>query len=797
MENTKKYNRLIIVSYRLPLTLEKKNNEYKVIWNNCRSSIANFKGFDPNVEKFWIGILSQCIPNEDKEEVEDLLYNINCIPIFLNKQLKYKFYEKCCKNLLWPVLHYSIPSTNDINYSQNWAKYWSSYIVVNSLFVKKISIYMENENTLVWIHNYQLFLVPSLLRKKKPAGRIGFFIHTVFPSSDVFRCLPESNTIIHSMLCCDMIGFHTYDYARHFFSCCRRLLYLELEVVHNGCLGFRYHGRKIGIKISHLGINSTDTIRFSKNKKVQEIVSDLQKKYENKKIILSIDGTDVVKGGALKLQGYHNFLENYPEFRDNVILFEFLLEERSLNTERRGQIYTEIENIKKDFGNNIIKIITFKKNNLDSLLFLASVCKVSCLGLFSSYWDGLNTFPYEYTLLDEENPGSLIISKFMGCYRSLPGVLSVNPLCLDNVSLQISEALTMNIERRKILHKLRYNYVIKHNFDYWANDFITELLSISSNNSKKKYFEIGWGSQTKLIALDAKVKHLDKSNYICTFNKSEKRLILLDYGGTIVERQNNILLRPSKNILNNILQLSIDPKNIVIIISGQTRKTLEDVFKKCKSIGLIAEKGAFIKWPNTTNWIKSYKNADIEWIELANKTIQNYTERTPGSYKELKETYILWNYENSDPEYGKMQAFELSKYLGQILKMKNVVRTHYEMSRLLEIKFKNISKRNATKIALGYFQSQLLLENIDRNDTFIMSIGNDISDDKICSLISDKFDDMKNKYTVTIGLRPTTADFYLNDVNEVSDTIGRLIYSNNSTPVIRYSRFMDSLYKKI
>lgn len=175
MENTEKHKRLIIVSYRLPLTLEKKNNKYEVIWNNSRSSIANFKNFDPNIEKIWIGILSQCIPNEDKEEIEDLLYDINCIPIFLNKQLKYKFYEKCCKNLLWPVLHYSIPSTNDIKYSQNWAKYWHSYIAVNSLFVKKISIYMEDENTLVWIHNYQLFLVPSLLRKKKTGWKNWLF----------------------------------------------------------------------------------------------------------------------------------------------------------------------------------------------------------------------------------------------------------------------------------------------------------------------------------------------------------------------------------------------------------------------------------------------------------------------------------------------------------------------------------------------------------------------------------------------------------------------------------------------
>ena len=163
----------------------------------------------------------------------------------------------------------------------------------------------------------------------------------------------------------------------------------------------------------------------------------------------------------------------------------------------------------------------FKDNDVTSLLFLASICKISCLGLFTSYWDGLNTFPYEYTLLDDETPGSLIISRFMGCYRCLPGVLSVNPLCLKNISEILNEGLTRSMERRKISHSLRSKYIIKHNFEYWANDFIKELFDISKNNSKKKYMEIGWGSNTKLIALDLSIEHLENSNYLSEFDISE------------------------------------------------------------------------------------------------------------------------------------------------------------------------------------------------------------------------------------------------------------------------------------
>jgi trehalose 6-phosphate synthase/phosphatase len=769
-----KCNRLVIVSYRLPVKVIKENGKYTVIWNNSRSSIANFRSFDKNIEKIWIGTLEENIPSVDKDEVEDLLYKYNCIPVFIDKKLEYKFYNNFCKELLWPVLHYSVPLQRDVNYSKNWQKYWGAYLVVNTLFTKKITIFIENKSTLVWIHNYHLFLVPNLLRKRRPSARIGFFIHTVFPSSDVFRCIPEANSIMHSILSCDLIGFNTYDYARHFISCCRRLLYLDFKVLENGELGYNYNGRNIGLKINHLGINSQEIIKFGRISKIKEIVKDLNKKYLEKKIILSIDTIDIIKGGVLKLQGFNYFLDNNPDFRNKVVLFEFLLEEKHINIERRKHIYEEIEDIKRKHGNDVIKVINYK-NDLESLMFLISICKISCLGLFSSYWDGLNIFPYEYTVLDTENPGCIILSQFMGCYRCLPGVLSVNPLKLKDIASNIYDGLTMNLEKRKALHTTRYNYVLKHDFNYWANDFVTELFNISRENSNKKYMEVGWGSNTRLIALDMNIEHLSNSNYIYDFNNAEKRLILLDYGGTLVERHNNILLKPKNELLNYISTLILDKRNIVMIVSGQSRKILEEVFGKINNIGLVAEKGAFVKFPNSTKWINSYKLDDIKWVSLADKIIENYTDMTPGSYKELKETYLLWNYEKSEPEYGKMKASELSKYLSQIFENENIVINQYETCRLLEIRLKNISKANAAKMVLGYFQSQLLFENLEQNNGFIMAIGNDISDDNMFTVLSSRSPDITNKYTVTIGLRPSTADYYLDDVVDVTNTLQSLL----------------------
>jgi trehalose 6-phosphate synthase/phosphatase len=219
----------------------------------------------------------------------------------------------------------------------------------------------------------------------------------------------------------------------------------------------------------------------------------------------------------------------------------------------------------------------------------------------------------------------------------------------------------------------------------------------------------------------------------------------------------------------------------VIIISGQSRKILEDVFGKISNIGLVAEKGAFVKFPNSTKWINSYKADDIKWVSFADKIIQNYTDMTPGSYKELKETYLLWNYEKSEPDYGKMKASELSKYLSQIFENKNIVINQYETCRLLEIRLKNISKANATKMVLGYFQSQLLFENLEQKDGFIMAIGNDISDDDMFSVITSRSSGIINKYTVTIGLRPSTSDYYLDDVSEVANTLKSLLSSREIT----------------
>ncbi len=152
----------------------------------------------------------------------------NCHPVFLKQDLKEKFFDGFCKGVLWPLLHYTMPQAK-IDFAEKWDVNWQAYTGVNSLFAKEVTSVCEWQHDMVWIHNYHLFLLPSFLRKKLPRAKIGFFVHTPFPTSDVFRILPSRESILRGIMASDLVGFHTFDYARHFLSACKRYVSLTHE----------------------------------------------------------------------------------------------------------------------------------------------------------------------------------------------------------------------------------------------------------------------------------------------------------------------------------------------------------------------------------------------------------------------------------------------------------------------------------------------------------------------------------------------------------------------------------------
>jgi trehalose-6-phosphate synthase len=205
----------------------------------------------------------------------------------------------------------------------------------------------------------------------------------------------------------------------------------------------------------------------------------------------------------LKFQGYHQFLSDHPEFQGKMMFVEFLLRASSGNQDVKQKLLLEAERIKRDFGEASIHLIPVESDNEEQVFTIKEICawyNASEVAVVSTFWDGLNLFPYEYTAAQSpERPGALIISEFMGCSRSLNGVLRVNPWSLKQVSNAIASALNSTLTERKANHIRRYQYVLNHTLERWASGFLDQLDRATKFGAGLHYVQVGWGEFTSYL----------------------------------------------------------------------------------------------------------------------------------------------------------------------------------------------------------------------------------------------------------------------------------------------------------
>jgi trehalose-6-phosphate synthase len=434
----------------------------------------------------WIGMSSitaaSTFPNAaERASYESALRSNRCIPVFIEKALQ-ENYNSFCKSILWPLLHYMMPTNTNEHVGQMWQEYWDSYQAANMLYadalVAEVTATPDNVQPVVWIHGHYLFSLPRMIRERLPRATIGLFIHTPFPSSDVFRSLPSRKEILEAMMESDLLGFHTFDYARHFLSCIKRVLDLDFETLRGGVLGVRYNGRFVSILISHVGIQASVFEEASSSEKVRRRVEELRAKHSGKKIIIGVDDVDVAKGPLLKLQAFDRFLSRHPEWVPKVVILEMFLPSKNMDSELGVKIQQDLDEhvalLRSRYGDGIIEIVppfTQKgtqtkggKSGLD-LPQLVRLYSAADVAIISTFFDGLNLIPFECTASQgphgstSRGPAMLVISEFMGCSRSLNGVLRVNPWSLEMISDALHQALNMTSDERRANHARRYNYV--------------------------------------------------------------------------------------------------------------------------------------------------------------------------------------------------------------------------------------------------------------------------------------------------------------------------------------------------
>ncbi|KAI0761323.1 trehalose 6-phosphate phosphatase [Trametes elegans] len=614
---------------------------------------------DPSASK----LPSSSLTDEDKKELEELLKEykdrdepqdgkkIHYVPVWLDDKDAHGHYDGYCKQTLWPLFHYLLWQDVATEYASADA-HWASYAAVNAAFARRVAeVYRPGD--LIWIHDYHLLLVPSLLRQTLPEAAVGLFVHTPFPSSEVFRCLPRRKEILDGMLGANLICFQTYSYSRHFTSSCVRVC--GYEVTARG--GIDVQGHVTAISYCPVGVDAERVAKDTLRPGIQPKLDALRALYEGKKIIVGRDKLDVVKGVVQKLRAFEKLLQDYPQWIGNVVLIQVTSPALTDSPKLERQVSEIVAHINGEYGSlDFIPVHhyhqTIKKDEFYALLSVAD------LGVITPLRDGMNTTSMEFVIAQERSKKSpLILSEFMGISSTMNEALQINPWNLSEVAAAMHRGLTMSDAEKAERHQQLYKTVTTHTSHTWAAILAKKLLErLGSQNMAR---------QTPFIPKGELEKH---------YMKAKKRLFLFDYDGTlapIVKVPSAAV--PSKETLEALETLTADPKNVVYIISGRDGGFLEQHLGHIKNLGMSAEHGAFIREPGAAAWSNFTESLDMSWMSEVLEIFKYYTERTTGSHIEVKKSSITWHYRSADPEWGLFQCHQCQDLLENNLARKRPI----------------------------------------------------------------------------------------------------------------------------
>ncbi len=625
---------LINVSNRLPVTIG------KTIEKSSGGLVAALEGLDKIYDFKWIGWAGGVVSSLTEREkiLTELNKRFKFIPIFFSEQDANQYYTGFSNSSLWPLLHYMSPYAR---YQESW---WDSYQKVNHYFADTV-LNIANSEDIIWIHDYHLMLLPAILRKRNPDLKIGFFLHTPFPSYELFRCHPNREQLLEGLLGSDLIGFHTFGYLRHFRSTILRILGLESEIE-----SIAHETHKTVIGVYPIGINSEKFLQELQSEKFANHLDEYQEAYQEKKIVLSVERLDYTKGIPQRLDAIERYLSetdqrddivfiiiNVPS-RESVQEYQNLLEELQSKVSEINGKYATIKNVPIHF---IHKSINFSE--LCALYSLADVAMVTPL------IDGMNLVAKEYLACQQDKRGVLILSEFAGAAQELPNAYIVNPYNINEMAQAIKDALSLpEKEKQKMVDPMKER-VIKYDAKYWANSFIRDLTT--RKNEGELLFH------TKEISLEA----------IYPFYNADKIAFFLDYDGTIAElKKKPSDALPDKEIKDLFSRLESAISVDVYIISGRKRDDMDQWFSQF-DFYLIAEHGFFYKLRGSSDWVVFEGKADLSWKNQIIDIFQLYTGMTPGSFVEEKTSSVVWHYRRSDPEFGTWKANQLVAELYEML----------------------------------------------------------------------------------------------------------------------------------
>jgi alpha,alpha-trehalose-phosphate synthase [UDP-forming]/trehalose-phosphatase len=673
--------------------------------------------------------------NADKEVVDDKdtilvppenpTYTLKLI--WLSNIDAENYYHGFSNQVLWPLCHIALERV----YFRK--RFWEHYKKVNRIFSEGV-VDVASKDSIVWVHDYHLCLLPSLLREQMPDLTIAHFWHIPWPDWSVFRVCPHAKELIEGLLGNDLLCFQIPLFVKNFIDCVRETTNAEIDYHHQTII---YKNHLTQVKAFPISIDYEKFNSIASSKKVQKLINKIKDSYDinSKYIAVGVDRLEYTKALIKRLQALDLFFEKYKKLRKDFTYIQIStatrLREPYLSYKKTVErIISEINN---HYGTDDWTPIIYIDKKLD-ISELVSFYRMADLAIISSIYDGMNLVAKEFVASQVEHKGVLILSELAGAADELTGALLINPYDIEGFAETIYKSLIMPYnEKQSRIHQLREQ--VRDNDIYrWITDILSEVATISTMKNKECVYLFN--------ILDEIIKDI----------KSKNTFLFLDYDGTLTP----IVSTPDKAILSNEMKdllLELKKHYPIAIITG---RSLSNIMEMVGIDGILyaGNHGAEI-WDGQKEIISHE-------VESCRQALKEFIDRLEKEIGDIRGIQIEDKGATASIHYRNVSVKELGRLISTFKRISKDYETIFRIThgkKVFEIRPVNSWHKGDAVL--------WLLERFDHS-RYPIYIGDDTTDEDAFIAIAGK--------GISIGVGYNCkADYYIKDQTEVKDFLEKLL----------------------
>ena len=725
--------RVVLVSNRLPLAVQIERGD-PVVERSAGGVATGLRGLHERSQGLWIGWPGD-VSRLDEAQSRSLLSQLEekgCLPVSLTADEVSGYYDGFSNGVLWPLFHYLLDRIPPHSHE------WEVYRAVNERFADVVAS-IHRPGDLVWVHDYQLALVPQMVRARVPGARVGYFLHIPFPATEVFRTLPWREPLLEGMLGADLLGFHTLRYRGHFSSSVHRILGIPTQDD-----TIRVEGREIRLGVFPIGVDAPTFTALAEDSEVAGDVAAIRSEARGERILLGIDRLDYTKGIPRRMLAFERLLEREPGWRGKVRLVQVAVPSRSdvpSYQDFRSELDQLVGRINGAFSTVDWSPIRYVQRSLDEKRVVA-LYRAADVMLVTPLRDGMNLVAKEFVTCRSDQDGVLVLSEFAGAAAEMGEALQVNPYDIDAMAVAYHQALTMPEEERRVRMRALRQRVAAHDVHAWAQSFIDAL---GGEAKGQEHERVALSSREDLDALAARLRG------------AEGVLLLLDYDGTLAPLVRvPDLARPDSDLRELLTTLASKPGVRVHVVSGRRRDTLERWLGDLP-IGLHAEHGYWSRMVRGEPWM-ALEDADVAWKPGVRRILDDACVATPGTLVEEKTASLAWHWKMADPDFGAVRAQALWRRLEEYVSGLPVELLRGES--VIEVRARGVNKGRVVDRVLAATERPL---------PTIAAIGDDWTDEDLFRALP------PDALTIGVGFRPSAARYRVPRPRDARELLARMV----------------------